>query len=109
MNKKMRKADEALANALAFCENVKKCDNASKAMSHPSVVKVQQKAVEPRKAVEPQKPYYDPNVRYYFHFEIVKRGKGDFRVQADKEIINKRFKSRPQAEEWIIKHQRYGS
>lgn len=90
MNKKMRHADRVLSNARNYCQTI------SQKREENTLRKVVTKITE-------QKPSQN-NVKMYKAFNIVKMAKGDFRVQADGQIIERRFKSKTQAEEWCSKH-----
>lgn len=97
-NKKMRKADKALAEALDFCKSVAtNVKNATKAVVLPTIEK-------PKAVVTPT--VFKPKGEVYDNLTIVKMGKGDFRVEVDGKVIDKRFKSVTQANEWCASHQR---
>lgn len=79
MNKKMRKADKALAEALDFCKSVAtNVKNATKAVVLPTIEK-------PKAVVTPT--VFKPKGDVYDNFTIVKMEKGDFRVEADGKVI----------------------
>ena len=91
-NKKMRRADKKLAESLDFC---KWFVSKQKAKVNKIILSVIQK---PR-AISPKTDTYNS-------MTVVKMSKGDFRVEADGKVINKRFKSITQANEWCELHKK---
>ncbi len=97
-NKKMRKADKALAEALNFCKSVAtNVKNATKVVVLSAIEK-------PKAVVTPT--VFKPKGEVYDNLTIVKMGKGDFRVEADGKVIDKHFKSITKANEWCELHKR---
>lgn len=94
MNKKMRHADRVLSNARNYCQTI------SEKREENTLRKVVTKLTE-QKSSQVQ---FNSNVKLYKVFNIVKMAKGDFRVQADGQAIERRFKSKTQAEDWCSKH-----
>lgn len=90
MNKKMRHADRVLSNARNYCQTI------SQKREENTLRKVVTKMTEQKTS--------QSNAKMYKVFNIVKMAKGDFRIQADGQIIERRFKSKTQAEEWCSKH-----
>lgn len=90
MNKKMRHADRVLSNARNYCQTI----------SEKREENTLRKVVEQK----PSQVQFNSNVKLYKVFSIVKMAKGDFRVQADGQAIERRFKSKTQAEDWCSKH-----
>ena len=89
MNKKMKKANKALSDALSFCNAI-----ASKAKKYAKPV------VSTKEPVKKELPKIKPLP----NFTIVKMQKGDFRVELEGKLIDKRFKSLIKAEEWVSNH-----
>ena len=81
MNKKMRHADRVLSNARNYCQTI------SQKREENTLRKVVTKLTE-QKSSQVQ---FNSNVKMYKAFNIVKMAKGDFRVQADGQVIERRF------------------
>ena len=93
MNKRMRKANKMLLDAYEFCKYVTKQD-AKKTTKPLTLPKSTPSTTENLKTEARSK------------ISIVKMQKGDFRVEVDGKIIDKRFKSVTAAQEWCAVHVR---
>lgn len=103
MNKKLKKANEILAAACEYAASV------SKNVSEQSAIRrnawLGSRAVKRAevKTVEQLRSGYAGHAMYR-KCVVVKIAKGDFRVEADGMVIERRFKSVTAANEWITKH-----
>lgn len=113
MNKKLKKANEILAVAREYAASVSK-DVCEQAVIHRNAwlgrravkraeVKAEKKQKEIDKAVEQLRSGHTEHTMYR-KCVVVKIEKGDFRVEADGMVIERRFKSVTAANEWIAKH-----
>lgn len=108
MDKKMRKATQRLQEAQEYAKNYKLSDTALLSIKAAHVRRPNTFApIEVVKKPSPRATPLSPSTTEKFtSFQIVKIAKGDFRVQADSRILDKRFKSITKAQEWCSAHSR---
>lgn len=93
MNKRMRKANKMLSHAYEFCKSVTEQD-----------AKQTAKPLTLPKSTPSTTENLKTEVRS--KISIVKIQKGDFRVEVNGKIVDKRFKSVTAAQEWCAVHVR---
>lgn len=115
MNKKLKKANEILAAAREYAASVSKNVSAEAAeirdhntwLGKRAVEKMAAKEVKKQKAMDKATEVLkngQTEYRQYLKCIVKKIAKGDFRVEADGVVIDRRFKSVTAANEWVAKH-----
>lgn len=115
MNKKLKKANEVLAAAREYAASVSKDVSEQGAavrqqqmlLAERAAKKAAAKEVKKQKAIDKATEELKLGKTEYKQYRkcvVVKIAKGDFRVEADGMVIERRFKSVTAANEWVNKH-----
>lgn len=114
MNKKLKRANERLDSAREYAARVTNsvCQASASERSRrlPASVRaavkpsLEDKKKEMEKAAEEEVRRGRLGYKTYRRCEVVKFAKGDFRVEADGVMIERKFKSITSANEWIAVH-----
>lgn len=115
MNKKLKKANEILAAAREYAASVSKDVSEQGAairqqqmwLAERAAKKAAAKEVKKQKAIDKAMEELKLGQTEYRKCRkciVVKIAKGNFRVEADGMVVNRRFKSVTAANEWVAKH-----
>lgn len=93
--KDMRQANKALEDAKRYRDFIRNSGSPKPAVKKPSSARKENVC-----------SYNACDYKFYTNLSVVKISKGDVRVEADGKVLDRRFKSTTQANEWCATHKK---